>query len=254
LIEEQKSLGVSGLYLGASYEARTRVAILAQDRAEIARYGALTAREYRHGSGSALGARYERLMDEASRSGARSSLPELASLQSTVEGSVGDSGTISAAALVAHALHSASDREVRAARGLRLLVEACEARSAYLYLHRDGSLEPAAAHAAAPPSSELTAFVQSFATREALPAGDATVIVEADDALAAVETAWVDASGTEFRPLLLGCEVDGQSVTAGVLVLAWTDPQPHLARVAVLARAFAEHLLRLRDVTGLSAR
>ncbi|HMI89895.1 MAG TPA: hypothetical protein VK509_00965, partial [Polyangiales bacterium] len=253
LIEEQEALGVSGLHLGASYEARTRVAILAQDRAGTAHFAALTAREYRHGSGSALGARYERLMDEASRSGMRESLPALASLQSTIDGSHGDSGTISAAALVAHTMHSVADRDVRAARGLRLLVEACDARGAYLYLHRDGSFEPVAAHATPEPSSELTAFVRSFAMREALPSGDATVVVDATDVPAAVETVWLDASGSEYRPLLLGCDVDGEEVTAGVLVLAWGEPQPQLARVAVLARALAAHLLRLRDATGLSA-
>jgi len=248
LIEEQKALGVSGLHLGASYEARTRVAIQAEDRPGIARFGALTAREYRHGSGSALGARYERLMDEASRGGLDQPLPALLSMQSTSDG---ESGTISAAALVAHTLHSATDRDMRATRGLRLIVETCDARSAYLYLHRNGSLELAAAHAAPAPTGELTAFVRSFATREALPNAEATVVVEATDVFATIETAWADTSGLEFRPLLLTCEVEDQPVTAGVLVLAWGDPQPRLARAALLARALAAHLLRLRDATAL---
>jgi hypothetical protein len=252
LIEEQKRLGVAGLHLGASYEARTRVAIQAQDREGIASFGALTALEYRHGSGSALGARYERLMNEVSRSGLDEALPALVSPQSTLDRS-GECGTLSAAALVAHTLNSAVDRTARAGRGLRLIAEACDARSAYLYLHVDGSLELAAAHAAPAPSSELTAFVRSFVKREELPAGDATVVLSADEERALLETAWIAPGGLEYRPLLLGCEVDDRAVIAGVLVLAWGDPQPRLAHVAVLARALAAHLLRLRDATAVSA-
>jgi hypothetical protein len=65
VIELQLKLGVTGLMLGASYEARARIAIWARDEDALNEYGALTAREYRRGAGSALGACYERLMDEA---------------------------------------------------------------------------------------------------------------------------------------------------------------------------------------------
>jgi hypothetical protein len=71
LIAQQRALGVTGLHLGATYEARARIAIWDEDTAAIERYTQLTAEEYRHGSGSALGARYERLMSEARRASVR---------------------------------------------------------------------------------------------------------------------------------------------------------------------------------------
>jgi tetratricopeptide (TPR) repeat protein len=71
LIAQQRALGVTGLHLGATYEARARIAIWAGDGAGIERYTQLTAQEYRHGSGSALGARYEGLMGEVRRASVR---------------------------------------------------------------------------------------------------------------------------------------------------------------------------------------
>src|SRR5262249_350637 len=77
LVQRQTELGVSGVHLGATYEAGARVAIAAGDRDGFERYALLTAREYRHGRGSPLGARYERLADEGSAL-ARAALPNLA--------------------------------------------------------------------------------------------------------------------------------------------------------------------------------
>lgn len=65
VIADQRALGVSGLNLGASYEARARAAIWAGDTPAIERFSALAAQQYRYGQGSMLGVRYERLMEEA---------------------------------------------------------------------------------------------------------------------------------------------------------------------------------------------
>ena len=65
LIADQSALGVSGLNLGASYEARARAAIWAGDTQAVKRYSALAAQQYRYGHGSMLSVRYERLMEEA---------------------------------------------------------------------------------------------------------------------------------------------------------------------------------------------
>jgi hypothetical protein len=80
VIANQSALGISGLHLGATYEARARVAIWARDDRAIETYMQLTAREYRYGSGSALGARYERLREEARGAGA-TALPKLANVE-----------------------------------------------------------------------------------------------------------------------------------------------------------------------------
>jgi hypothetical protein len=76
VIEELKALDIQGLELGAAYEARARIAIWASDRESAEQYGRLTAQEYRYGNSSPLGARYERLMDEARTAGV-TALPEL---------------------------------------------------------------------------------------------------------------------------------------------------------------------------------
>jgi len=80
VIANQVELGITGLHLGASYEARARVAIWAADKAAIEHFAALTAREYRYGRGSPLGACYKRLLHEARRNG-EAELPALADLE-----------------------------------------------------------------------------------------------------------------------------------------------------------------------------
>jgi hypothetical protein len=69
LIAQQTELGVSGLRLGLSYEARAQIAIWQRDAEAFEEYAGLTAHEYRYGAESALGARYDRLVNEARRQG-----------------------------------------------------------------------------------------------------------------------------------------------------------------------------------------
>ena len=71
LIAQQQQLGVTGLLLGLSFEARAQMAIWRGDTVTFEHYSRLTAREYRHGARSPLGKRYERLMNEAGRYGMR---------------------------------------------------------------------------------------------------------------------------------------------------------------------------------------
>jgi tetratricopeptide (TPR) repeat protein len=69
LIERQLTLGATGLRLGLSYEARAQIAIWSGDQPVFEHYSRLTAREYRHGARSPLGARYDRLIHEARKRG-----------------------------------------------------------------------------------------------------------------------------------------------------------------------------------------
>jgi tetratricopeptide (TPR) repeat protein len=79
LINQQRELGIAGLKLGLSYEACARIAIVSGDEDEFDRFARLTAREYRHGAGSPLGARYDALLNEARRRGFDPS-PQIGSL------------------------------------------------------------------------------------------------------------------------------------------------------------------------------
>jgi hypothetical protein len=69
LIAQQLELGIAGLKLGLSYETCARIAIASGDEEQFDHYALLTAREYRHGAGSPLGARYDALINEARRRG-----------------------------------------------------------------------------------------------------------------------------------------------------------------------------------------
>src|SRR5206468_1807563 len=124
IIQKQVEREITGLHLGASYEARARVAIFSGERDAVDRYMALTAREYRHGQGSPLGARYERLVDEASRPNEKP-LPKLSDFQST---ELPMSATqASAFAFVSRVMKGAAGPDEKAERALRIL---CDAKAA----------------------------------------------------------------------------------------------------------------------------
>ena len=82
VIGEQRRRGVTGLQLGATCEARARIAIWTADAESFAVFAQLAAIEYRYGKNSPLGARYERLMNEARRF-EFAVLPELPDLSSS---------------------------------------------------------------------------------------------------------------------------------------------------------------------------
>jgi len=69
VLAAQRAAGASGLRLGVTYEACARAALYAQDVPATLEYARLTAAEYRLSTGSFLGARYEKLRDEARRAG-----------------------------------------------------------------------------------------------------------------------------------------------------------------------------------------
>ena len=145
--ERQVEIGVQGLHLGATYEARTRVAIWAGDESAVQEYGHKTAREYRHGHGSPLGARYERLMDEA-RLGGFELLPELSELAGAPGRRRWDDAQATVA-LVERKLAASSSSRERAERALELLCSARKRPAGHLFLHDGAVLVLAASHATA---------------------------------------------------------------------------------------------------------
>ncbi|HEX6244794.1 MAG TPA: hypothetical protein VFZ61_27935, partial [Polyangiales bacterium] len=84
VLSELEGVAIRGVELGATHEVRTRIAIWNADAAAVEAHGRRTAEEYRYGQGSALGARYERLMDEAQQSGV-AVLPRVADLPVSLE-------------------------------------------------------------------------------------------------------------------------------------------------------------------------
>jgi hypothetical protein len=249
VIHEQLEYGISGLNLGASYEARTRVAIWAGEEFAVNEYASLTAREYRHRHGSPLGGRYERLMEEAVRSGA---LPSFA--PAAFESAIGVKGLRASShdTLVTEAMTGAETRVMRTQRALRLLSEQSQPAAAYLYLFGDQGLYLAASIGDRPAPDRLLEFVSgrfSEAQGEML---TMTMCVRADQVPVTSEAVFIDAAGMVYDPVMLTCALGEGLRHAGVAVLAYRE-RPRRTTSTPLAAAVAAHLIRSGDTVGLAA-
>jgi hypothetical protein len=253
VIDEQLALGVSGLQLGASYEARTRIAIWAGDRAAIDRYAHLTAEEYRHGVGSALAGRYQRLLDDAQLAGAET-LPALSDFQSTALLTGPRGRRTSAQAQVAREMRSAATARERAACAVRLLCESQGAKAGHLYLCHDRGIRLAASHGIADLPEGLEAFMSEYFTRETKSDDTATELATdsaSELSCAPTRSGFTDARGAFVRPILISCLVDGTARYAGVAALITDNPEV-VAGGAQLASAIGAHLIRIGDVRQAS--
>jgi tetratricopeptide (TPR) repeat protein len=208
LLEAQEALGVKGLPLGATYEACARVAIWTGDAARLERFSRLTAIEYRYGHDSPLGARYERLMEEARQAGA-TALPELGDFVSTAIAGSSHALTMTA---VLESMVGATSRTERGRHVLRVLCEARGASAGYLYLSTTEGIALAASLGSDQPPDGLSAFLESYLCVEREQADSATVIVTAAqlDAEPAVAS-WTDPTGRVHHPMVLTCTVDAEA-------------------------------------------
>jgi hypothetical protein len=252
IIARQREIGSVGLQLGMSYEARTRVAIWAGDRAAVARYGPLCASEYRYGRASPLGVNYERLLHEARRAGVRA-LPQLSLLGTPSLPPTTFTGTQPTDMLVTRAIDGAEGRAGRAAAALVLLCEAHAADGGYLYVHRGSGLALAAAHAVDAPERQLAASVDDFWRRSVLePDMPTALLTEGDESITSHAGPITDARGTIYRPVPIGCTVDGATLHVGIALLvagdAW-ERKPNAAEVIVTV---ASQLLRAGDAHAVN--
>ena len=173
LIEAQRALGGGGLILGASYEARARIAIWAGDEAALTEYAGLTAREYRHGRRSPLGARWEQLMAEARRASKRA----MAHLTDFGTSRVVMGPATSTAEMVSDSLRGSVTRQDRALRTLKLLCEDRAATVGYLYLIGDPGLTLVASQGSSAPPEGLLECAHDYLERELAGSGDQTAFV-----------------------------------------------------------------------------
>jgi len=247
VIRAQVDLGITGLHLGASYEARARVAIWAGDEKGVEEYARLTAREYRHGQGSPLGARYERLMSEARRT-ASGVLPGLSDFASSRISSAMFPQT-SATVIVTQAMKGADGARQRAERALGLLCHARAASAGHLYLFGDKGVRLVASYGPDPPAG-LSPFIDDYLQGEL---GEADVATEFVDDVAAEPSeaahAFTDERGATFYPLLLTGSVDGATCYAGVAALALSDAPK--AMDVELVQALGTHLMQMGDARGV---
>ncbi len=244
LIASQVRIGVSGLVLGLSYEARARIAIWQRDAAAFDRFAELTAREYRYGNDSPLGARYDRLLNEAGRHGlsARHALSDFAG---------GDDRTIVTGDLrgtVSRSLSQGRDPQERAKTALQLICASRQARAGHLFLMSEEGWALRASEGAAAPAS-LLSEVRAFTARRQAEADAMDDMATGELLETSTPRTTIELGVEPFELLLLSCVIDGQRNIAGVAAIAANDNEADPAHQNELLHALAAQLLEAGDVT-----
>jgi hypothetical protein len=242
LIARQTALGVSGLKLGLSYEARAQVAISSDDARAFDRYARLTAQAYRYGARSPLGARYERLMNDATRCGFKppAGVREVAASTTSLETS--GSGLSAVSTLVTQALSRARSREERFSRALQLVCQARAAHGGHCFeLQRDGLLALASSHGLDAPTAALLELAREHMLRADDSSMMATRAVSRDTPNS---SAIVEADGVKYELLLLACAGGHERRIAGVMAITSSIARAQTTQQAQLLAAIAAELLR----------
>jgi hypothetical protein len=239
---ELAAFGIRGLELGATYEARARIAIWAQDTEAIAHYGRLTANEYRYGQNSPLGARYERLLDEARTSGV-TDLPDLVDVQTALTTANRRDPRVWAD-VVRERLDRASSAAERAAWALELLCEARAADIGHLYLQTGRGLELVASRGEGEADDKLRDFVTRYVT-EQLGDEDHATVVETESAFQ--PSCSSGKRGGADQPALLTSQVGGTRVCVGAVVLEAGAGRVNTWKSQALLDALGDYLLRSGD-------
>jgi hypothetical protein len=247
VLAEQTALGVIGLNLGATYELRTRIALWAQDRSAVEQFGSATAREYRHGRGSPLGARYERLMDEARRAGLPL-LPQLSELEARLT-TLSLGGREATMAVVEQKMLGAEDADERAYRALRLLCDARLATAGHLFLLSKEGLSLRASHHADRPEPSLVVQVETFLVAEARADEAATAVASSQGVSTGRASAyWID-GGVPYQPVVLTGTIDGVSRPVGVLAVQVGERPLTQISTALLFDVVGTYLATAGDAT-----
>jgi hypothetical protein len=237
LIEAQRALGVSGVNLGATYEAQLRVAIGAKDKIAIDAYAELITREYRHGLRAGLGARYERLAEEVQRCGL-SSIAHLSELNAGAPG-VPKTASQSSWDFVAEQLANSCSATERSQRALRLLCQAFGSDAGHLFQWIDGELQLTASDLA-PPSSGLAQAARACLERHSAQDEGDTALVSLPRTDRSMAADWVEAGSVySFRVL-----VAGGGVGVGVLALLLRPGTAIQVVPHALVEAVADRLAR----------
>jgi hypothetical protein len=248
LIAAQTELGVSGLLLGATYEARARIAIWASDEAAVERYARLTAQEYRHGLGSPLGARYERLMDEARRKVALT-LPKLMDFGATHAAGGREAATM----VMTHLFQGTETTRDRGRRILEVLCSGSASVAGYLYLLTDAGPLLIALQGAEEPEG-LREHVSDCLMRDLRASDGETAIVSVEDARAVGSpAAFSDSAGRAYRAVFLTAMVDDVPRHAAVAILVDAADE-HRPVDFVLTSALATYIIETGDTRGIAAR
>jgi hypothetical protein len=248
LIDKQLQLGVTGLRLGLSYEARAQTALWSGDESAFEQYARLTAREYRYGAHSPLGARYERLVNEASRRGfhASSNLVDVAPTALDSNSLASDD----VHSVVMRSMARARRTEERASAALHLVCDARAANEGHLYLTSATGLVLSASRGGTPPES-LAARVGEYLAREQTRSADMEEMATGELLEDDVDSSNVRISGVTYELYLLSCLVGAVGTVAGVAAVVTGEASLRSATQGQLLTVLAAHLLQTGDSTGV---
>ena len=247
----QLALGVTGL-AWARATRRARASRSGQATAHaVERYGRLAANEYRHGRNSPLGARYERLMQEARRAGIYA-LPELASLDASGVGTATLGGLRATETVVTEALSGADRPAVAQHDGARDDVRCHGAGGGHLYLMGEDGLGLAATVAAEAPEG-LEGLVTSFWNQRVEEPEMPTAFIAEGPSVPTTSNLWTDARGTAFEPVPISCVVDGTLLHVGVAVLTPGSIKPRHVNATEVTSTIGKYLIQCGDARGVPA-
>ncbi|HKP58702.1 MAG TPA: protein kinase [Polyangiales bacterium] len=250
LIAQQNALGSAGLRMGLSYEARARIAIWTSDSAAFQRFSELAAREYRHGARTTLGARYERLMNEAARAGMqpRLSIPDFQALAATGSHSLSSAEMIT---MVSRSLAEHRSTEERARFALQMICAAHVAREGYLFLLTPAGPVLRAVQGDSTPPAEVAERVSAYVAEQQHLAEQLDEIETNAGGGEATLPATIQVQGRSHELLPLNCVIESTSVLAGVAVVEIPPGPRQNSPQAPLMQALAAGLLQAGDSHGL---
>jgi hypothetical protein len=248
LIAEQTALGVTGLRIGLVFEARAEIALWNNDRIAFETFAKLTAREYRYAAGSPLGARYERLMREASRRGMQPSAASRELEFVTIADSGGFSSLPDLETSVRIALAgAASDRE-KYQLALQLICEPRAARGGHLYLALDSGPALVASRVIDIPPERLTQRVAEYLDEEKDRFDTLTMAVDPEATMASLDgPAVAHVDGVDYELHLLTCVRDQTAKVTAVMAIAPGAQPVSNPSQAQLLTTIAAHLVEARS-------
>jgi hypothetical protein len=202
VIEEQLELGVFGVALAASYEARAKIAIATRDAEAVLRLGELAIAARADGARAFI----EPLFEEARAAGLSLGRVNVSSAAAALD---------PVARRIAAELDACKTAEKRSARALELICELAAASGGWLYLvTQDDELTLRATRQAPPPDAHALRFAHGFFEQHVDDAGIGEAFTQTT--LEPRAASYVDARGAEHRVLPLCCE--GEPVYVGLAV------------------------------------
>jgi tetratricopeptide (TPR) repeat protein len=242
VVDEQKSLGVSGLLLGRTYEYGARVGIQSKNAELLETYSILAAEQYRAGEKSMLGVRYERLLEDARGAGLVEAVPQDAHGRAEVLRAA------SSWSRVTTAMAGCEDSAERAQRALGVLCNGKVLNRGHLFLFGREGLSLVASSIQCRKPHELTQFARSYIETERSPSDLTQTSLDMDLTMedSSQPGSWEDADGTQYCSIVLRDGVDIESRIVGIAMLTAIDAAERAALIP-LATALAKSLVESGD-------